>query len=120
MLTCNGCLSKLAKSPYVYKSTCTLYSNSDVILTLNKDSTFLYDIAYHNKKITGTWNINKDTLSLYSKYFSKEYQKPLAPKYKISDFIDKDVYLISGKKLFVISTKGLKRECFLYRTKIKH
>lgn len=86
-----------------------------VILVLKNDNTFSYKFPYVDDKIEGTWRVAKDSLILNSDYFIKE-SEPLTPIRKYTDVSGgKDVYLIKGKKLYVASLTGMKKECYLVK-----
>jgi hypothetical protein len=115
LIFCAGCSPKLSNVSGSYKSTCILHIYRNVILTLKKDNTFFYQFADLQEKINETWKLNGDTIFLYSKYFTEKYLQPLAPKYKNTDLIDKDAYLIHGKKLFVLTSMGKTKDCYLIK-----
>jgi|SRR5690606_20451704 len=96
-----------------YKSTCVLYDRLPrVTLVLNNDKTFTYKFPYSDD-VQGTWEIANDSLVLRSKDFPSTVE-PNTPIRKYTDFADKDVYLIKGKRLFALSqASGVINECYL-------
>lgn len=98
-----------------YKSTCVLYDRLPrVTLILNNDKTFTYKFPY-SEDVQGTWEIANDSLILRSKDFPSTVE-PNTPIRKYTDFADKDVYLIKGKRLFALSqASGKINECHLSR-----
>lgn len=96
----------------LYKSTCILYGESELFLTLEKDNTFIYKFRYNDEIINGYWSVNKDTLILKSDRFEQVLDS-FTPKIKNSDIDKLDKYLIRGKKLFLINKDGYTKKCYL-------
>lgn len=96
-----------------YKSTCVLYDRLPrVTLVLNDDKTFTYKFPYSDD-VQGTWEIANDSLVLRSKDFPSTIE-PNTPIRKYTDFTEKDIYLIKGKRLFALSqANGVINECYL-------
>jgi hypothetical protein len=102
-----------------FESTCFIQRHPGVILKLQKDKSFEYTLAYGEKKIKGTWELQGDTLFLTSYFFDKKYQQEMMPNYKYTDYsVDKDAYLLKRGKLFIIDkSQDVRRECYLNHKK---
>lgn len=75
-----------------YKSSCDLYNQTSLNLTLNANGEFQYHFAYNDEIIKGKWEISNDTLTLKSDIFLIK-RNPLSPKIKNSDLVDVDKYV---------------------------
>jgi len=81
---------------------------------MNNDKTFIYKFPY-TEDVQGTWEIANDSLILKSKDFASPVE-PNTPIRKYTDFADRDIYLIKGKRLFALSQlRGIINECYLSR-----
>ena len=109
-----------------YQSSCILHNKPDLLLKLNKDKTFEYQLAYLDEIITGNWRIIDNEIILESDYFLNEYTekkfpdtpKELTPKYKYTEREEKDVYIFRRNKLMVMEKEGIKRGCHLFKMKL--
>jgi len=81
-----------------YYSACTAYHKSVLILTVNKNSTFIYKLVNDIEKVSGKWIIRKDTLFLYSPFF---------PEKQYTGLQGYDAYVIKKKKLIGIKIGNL-------------
>ncbi len=99
-----------------FKSSCYLQTRTELILTLDSDSTFKYEFAFNDEKIVGYWNLQKDTLVLRADKFS-ETRDRMSPKIKNTDLIDMDLYLVKKNKLYPINKEGVAKECYLEQIK---
>lgn len=100
-----------------YKSTCTLYGFPDLIVIFNSDSTFVYKMPYV-EEFTGTWVLERDRLILYSSKFSTQSPSESTPAYKYNKYTElegKDVYLVRGKRLLVVTNAGFSKNCYLQK-----
>jgi hypothetical protein len=88
-------------------------------IDFNSDGTFTHKNLFA-EKFSGTWEINKDTLILYSdKYMPQPPDSFLgiAPRYKHTELEGRDAYLIRGKKLFCVTKTGFTKDCYLFKVK---
>jgi len=113
IIGCNSSLQNISDREYV--SSCYTQRFPDLILNLETDNTFKYKFAYLEENVTGVWERKKDTLFLKSDYFSPQYQKPLTPSYKYSDFSNSiDAFIIKKNKLYSLDSLGdMRQDCFL-------
>lgn len=111
-----GCTSKLNRlTNGHYESTCFLQRYPTVILRLGKDSMFSYNWAYLDDQVIGEWQLSGDTLFLNSGFFGEEYEKPMTPSYKYTDYPNKkDAFLLKKGKLYKLDSLGhIVQECYL-------
>lgn len=122
-LLLSSCSINPAKITGRYKSSCTLYDQSSLIMRLNNDGSFEYELAYLDETINGTWELDGKKLILKSKYFQKDYlekkypdlAKGLTPRYKFTDADTNDIYLLKGNKLLIAEKGGFKKTCYLLK-----
>ena len=102
-----------------YISRCWIQTRTELFFDVKNDSTFQYFFAYHeisDEEIKGKWEINKDTLILFSPKFL-EKRDTLSPIVKNTDLDSLDQYLIRGRKLYPINKIGVKKTCYLVKAK---
>lgn len=97
-----------------YVSACTAYHKSNLILICHADSSFEYKFLYNPDTILGRWAVKKDTLILFSDYFS--LKNDYLWKLKNTDLEGVDEYLLKKKKLFIINSNGVEQKCPLVKT----
>ncbi|TWF32860.1 hypothetical protein FHW36_113115 [Chitinophaga polysaccharea] len=115
ILLSSGCALRANKVIGNYKSSCYINLYPNVILTIDSFHTFSYKLAYLDDKIEGTWVVRKDTLFLFSEWFNKKTTDRWEPIYKISDLDGMDAYLIKKNGLYMLSRKGVNKDCLLNR-----
>lgn len=96
----------------IYVSDCLLYGKPEVVLELNKDSTFCYTFRYAKDEVCGKWKKIKDTLILESDTFNINHEG-LHLIVKMSNMKSFDKYLIKNKRLYIINNEGKTKDCYL-------
>jgi hypothetical protein len=99
-----------------FRSSCNLYNQTSLKLTLIENGEFQYQFAYNDEQNKGKWEILNDTLLLESAIFL-EKREALSPQIKNSDFTGVDKYKIKKNKLFVINKNGISNKCYLIEVK---
>jgi hypothetical protein len=100
-----------------YQSNCFLYGKPEYILKINENGKF-YFRSFLDDTINGNWTLSKDTLILDSEYFIKassfDIEKDsILKNIKYTEFDKQEKYLIKRSKLFLITKKGISKECYL-------
>lgn len=100
-----------------YESNCFLYGTPEYVLKINENGKFHFK-SFLNDTIDGNWTLSKDTLTLDSEYFieasSFDIEKDSIMKNtKYIEFDKQEKYLIKRRKLFLITKKGISKECYL-------
>ncbi len=99
-----------------FMSSCNLYNQTSLKLTLNENGEFQYHFAYNDEIVKGKWILSGDTLILNSDKFLIK-RDPISPKIQNTDLADVDKYLVKQNKLFVINKTGMDKNCFLITVK---
>ncbi|MGD1842669.1 MAG: hypothetical protein ACFB0B_17500 [Thermonemataceae bacterium] len=99
-----------------YYSSCVLYERPDLVLIIEEDSTFYYEIPFVKEEVKGTWVLIKDSLILSSPAFEIKRER-LTPMLKHTEAEKRDVYLVRKKKLFRKAKEGFSKSCYLLRVK---
>ena len=113
-LTLLSCKPTLKRS---YESNCFLYGTPEYVLKINDNGKFQFK-SFLNDTIDGNWTLSKDTLILDSEYFieasSFDIEKDsILKNIKYIEFDKQEKYLIKRRKLFLITKKGISKECYL-------
>ncbi len=113
-LTLLSCKPTLKRS---YESNCFLYGTPEYVLKINDNGKFQFK-SFLNDTIDGNWTLSKDTLILDSEYFieasSFDIEKDsILKNIKYTEFDKQEKYLIKRRKLFLITKKGISKECYL-------
>ena len=120
LLLCTGCsILRPNKIVGTYFSHCRPYGLPELRIDFNSDGTFTHKNLF-GEKFFVTWEVNKDTLILYSdKYMPQPPDSFLgiAPRYKHTELEGRDAYLIRGKKLFCVTKTGFTKDCYLFKVK---
>lgn len=100
-----------------YESNCFLYGTPEYVLKIDENGKFHFR-SFLGDSIGGNWTLSKDTLTLDSKYFieasSFDIEKDSIMKNtKYTEFDKQEKYLIKRSKLFLITKKGISKECYL-------
>lgn len=100
-----------------YESNCFLYGTPEYVLKINENGKFHFK-SFLNDTIDGNWTLSKDTLILDSEYFieasSFDIEKDsIVKNTKFTEFDKQEKYLIKRRKLFLITKKGISKECYL-------
>ena len=101
----------------IYQSNCFLYRKPKYILKINENGKFHFR-SFLDDTINGNWTLSKDTLILDSEYFieasSFDIEKDsILMNIKYTEFDKQEKYLIKRSKLFLITKKGISKECYL-------
>jgi hypothetical protein len=129
LLLLSGCsVLKQNIAQQTFHSTCFLYGNPDLEVSFFEDHSFVYKMPYVDE-ITGSWEIRKDTVFLYSDKFVLEdpsllvdflndipegFRSP-SEYNKYTNLEDYDAFLIRGRKLYPIMKEGITEPCYLQR-----
>ncbi|MGD1842668.1 MAG: hypothetical protein ACFB0B_17495 [Thermonemataceae bacterium] len=100
-----------------YYSTCVLYGEPNVVLTLNEDTTFQYERPYVDENVIGKWEVEKGKLILSAEVFKMKDRGEYAPRVKYTKAENEDIYLIRGKKLLRKSEEGFTKDCYMIKGK---
>ena len=101
----------------IYQSNCFLYGKPEYILKINENGKFHFR-SFLDDTINGNWTLSKDTLILDSEYFIEAYsfdidKDSILKNIKYTEFDKQEKYLIKRRKLFLITKKGISKECYL-------
>lgn len=101
----------------IYRSNCHILGEPTYTLKVNKNKEFQFT-THLKDTIKGNWTLLKDTLILDSEYFieasSFDIEKDsILKNIKYTEFNKQEKYLIKRRKLFLITKKGISKECYL-------
>ena len=123
LLVLGGCSASQKGIVGQYISTCYLQTRPALSAEVFKNGTFIYNLAYAQDTVYGTWYLSGDTLVLSSEYFTDEYRfkkfpgipKDLTPTYKFTDRGEQDMYLVKNRKLYPINEFNQLQKCTLVK-----
>ncbi|MFN7044675.1 MAG: hypothetical protein ACK4M1_05720 [Flavobacterium sp.] len=101
----------------IYQSKCFILGEAEYVLKINNNGEFQFK-SHLSDTINGNWTLSKDTLTLNSEYFieasSFDIEKDsIIKNTKYTEFDKQEKYLIKRRKLFLITKKGISKECYL-------